>query len=310
MTNSPKKWPSNIFPMTSLSRGSCSLALLLSSWLACPVAAQVKLVWQFKEGEKFVAECVTSFKATVVLKGAQSDQEAVNRTVLGFTVLKKKQDGYLLEEKIQSVKVTTNGGSTGFPQIPLASKWQGACFQISLTPQGEITGFKGYDAALKQVAGNNENVIGRMRSLFPKEALRQAAEAVFAILPGREVKKGDSWKHSVRVSLAPWGTLEGGGRFVYEGKKKEGEQITLTATAKYVLPDEKTAPLPFKVVGGNLQPEPIQGTILFNAATGRLVRADMKVQFKGSLIFATGESKTTIRLEQEQTWVIRFPEKK
>src|SRR5260370_14259401 len=190
------------------------IALLLLAVAARPGAGQVKLEWKFQEGDKFSARIVTSCKGKVVLGGETHDQEAENNTVLGFTVLKKTGDSFILEEKIQSVKVTANGGSTGFPHIPLESKWRGARFTITLASHGDILRFEGYETALKHIAGDNDTVIKRMRTLFPEDSLKQMTAAVFAVLPKKEVKKGDAWEHPVKVYLPPSGTLEARTRFV------------------------------------------------------------------------------------------------
>jgi hypothetical protein len=283
-----------------------AISLLLLSVSAGSGAAQVKLEWKFKEGDKFTAKVVTSYKGKVILNGDTQDQEAENTTVFTFTVLKKTKDAFVLAEKIRSVKITSSGGTTGFPQIPLARKWQGARFTITLAPRGEITKFEGYAAALKQVANNNENVIRHLRSLFPEDALKQAAAAVFVALPNKETKKGDAWERPAKCYLPPWGTLEAANRYLDDGKVKQGERITMTAAMKYVAPAGSGAELPFKVVSGQLKAEPAKGTIVFDPAAGRLVRSETKLQFKGGLVFTTEGKNTAIHLEQEQTVVIRL----
>jgi len=282
------------------------IALLFWLGLVVPGAGQEQLTWKFKEGDKFSAKIVTSSKGKVILNGDTHDQEAENTTVLAFRVLKNTADGFVLEEKIASVKGTVSGGSTGFPQIPLAPKWRGARFQITVTAQGHVTKFEGYTAALKQAAGDNEVATMRMGSLFPEDYFKQMAGAIFVPLPKGPAKKGDAWKHPAKVYQVPWGLFEAANRYVDDGKSKEGHRITLTAAMKYVAPPGDAADPPLKVMSGQLKAQPLQGTILFDPAAGRLLRRETKVQFKGTLVFTSEDRKNTILLEREQTVAIRL----
>jgi hypothetical protein len=280
-------------------------ALLILGIPAAPAGDQVKLEWKLQEGHHFYAECVTSFKGTVLFQGDKQEQEATERTVLGFTVLKRMEGAFVVEEKIASVRVTSAGGTTGFPAIPLASKWQGAVFRITLAPDGEVRKFEGYEAALRKVVGGNDNVQKMMRALLPRDAFRLSAEMVFGGLPHGLVRKGDRWKRPLAVELGPWGRLQADADFSYEGSVKEGQRIKLSSAVQYASP-RGIAGLPFEIVGGSLKAEPATGTILFNAMTGRLLRAKRKIQFKGGLVFTTGKKKDAIRLEQERTITIRL----
>jgi hypothetical protein len=283
-----------------------TITLLLLTVVTRSGLAQGKLEWKFKPGDKFSAKMATSYKGKVVLHGETHEQEAENNTVLAFTVLKRNGDSFVLQAQVQSVKVTSSGGSTGFPQIPLAGKWRRATFRITLALDGEITRFGGYEAALKQIAGNSETVIKRMRSLFPEDYFKQLAGAVFTPLPKGEIKKDGAWELPVKVYLPPWGRFEGTARFADQGKAKEGERIHMTAGLKYVAPPANAIDAPFKILSGELKAEPARGTFLFDPVAGRLIRSETKVQFKGALVFGSEDQKIPIRLEQEKTVVIRL----
>ncbi len=292
-------------------------ALLVLAGTALPAPAQTRLEWNFKEGDQFFAEVVTTLKGVVVLKGERLEQDALTTMVLGFKVLKKTGDAYEMEEFIEGVMVRKTGPTTML-LAELLERLNGTKpnqprlrprFTFTLAPTGAVTNFKGYAEALKVIAGQNAGVLPMLRAVFPKSSLQQSAESVFVVLPAHVIQPGETWGRSMKVVLGPLGSLDVDSRYKYEGPGKEGAQIAQTATLAYVPPTGDSSPFPFKITGGSLKADKATGIVVFNATAGRLVRSELKLHFKGSLTLEAGKRKDTLQVEEDRTVSIRILDK-
>ncbi len=76
--------------------------------LAAPAGAhaQVKLAWQFKEGDRFFVQESTQVRQTIKARDTENRQDLNQTKVSRFTILKKNPDGGLvLEQTIASVLI-------------------------------------------------------------------------------------------------------------------------------------------------------------------------------------------------------------
>ena len=138
------------------------------------------------------------------------------------------------------------------------------------------------------------------------------AEPAFAVVPGpgKKVKKGDSWSRESKLSMGPIGSYDAKYTYTYSGDEKrtiDGNEVTLQkidmkTELKYHPPSaDQASGLPFKIVSGNLDTTEASGTVLFDAANGRVVETSMKVNLKGKLQISVADQKADVELEQEQT---------
>jgi hypothetical protein len=288
------------------------LTVLLVLGCVVPYApGQVRLTWKLAEGDTFFVETVSSRKGVVTLKGEKREQSAVKTSLMRFKVLEKGPKGFVLEEQIIAMRVKMTGGALGDPLVKVSRGLKGVKFKLTVGLHGEISRFEGYDAAMKKIAANNPAILKMLRSLVPEEAFKEAARDIFIPLPQKAVAKGTSWKTRARVPLGPLGFFEADKKFVYRGpaKDKKGDRIKVEAALKYEPARAKEEGLPFKISGGTIKATKAEGTILFNAAAGRLVSSELKLHYKGALTIEAGENKATLKVEQDETVTIRVLEK-
>jgi hypothetical protein len=293
-----------------MARRAWLVALLVLGGLAVPAFGQVKLEWKFKEGDKFFVESTIAQKGTVTIQKDKSEQDVVSTTVSSFTVQKPAGGNFVLEQKIEDVTVKTGSGAVAGSLATLAQKLKGATFKITLSPDGQITQFEGYNDALKKVFGDNENALKFIRSTITEESLREAAGEVFVPLPKSAVSRGQTWSRTKKLLLGPLGSFEARNTYRYGGKDKEGDLITVTSELTYTPPAKAEAGLPFKITGGRIQSDRATGTIIFDAAAGRLVRSERNVHFKGPLTLEMGQAKNTMQTDLSQKVTVRLSDKR
>jgi 16S rRNA (adenine1518-N6/adenine1519-N6)-dimethyltransferase len=114
----------------------------------------------------------------------------------------------------------------------------------------------------------------RLPDAEAEDALKQMADPAFAVVPGKSVKKGDTWSKPSTLNLGPIGKYESTYKYTYEGKDEKDknlEKIKVDTTLKYMPPDDAAAAgLPFKIVSAKLESKDPTGSIIFDSAKGRI----------------------------------------
>jgi hypothetical protein len=66
---------------------------LLILAIPLPAAAQVKLAWNFKQGDRFYVEEITNVRQTIKIGNTENRQDLDQTRISRFTVLKANPDG-------------------------------------------------------------------------------------------------------------------------------------------------------------------------------------------------------------------------
>jgi len=247
-----------------------------------PAYGQVTMEWKFNEGDKFYLEETSTQKMKIGLMGKDIDQTTKTTMVKSFTVKKKAGDTTVLEQKIEGVDVKSMGGLGGEME-KMMEKLKGAKFTLTLNKVGKITKLEGYEEFIKEMTKDNEETSKFVKMMLSEDMLKEGAEEMFGILPGKAVNKGDTWKRGTTLPLGPLGSFKATSEFTYQGKEDSQEKIGLKQALTYMPPKGDAGFGLFKIAKGTLKSEGSRGTILFDAEKGRLVRHSTATVMRGSL---------------------------
>lgn len=262
--------------------------------LAGPAHGQVKLEWKFKEGDKFYAQTVSNLKMSVDLAGLNKIGADMESTILSsYTVKKVTKDGTVLEHKVESVKVKS-GDMLGASLGSFFEQLKGATFTVTLNPAGKVTKVEGYDEFAKDLKG-------RAKQLLTEDVIKQGENDAFVVLADKAVNKGDTWKDQRILELKMFGTLTIDQELKYQGKGKDGEEIGTSSTISKYTPPKEAALGGLEITKGEFKTDDAKGTVVFDAATGRLVRQQDKLKVKGTLTAKAQGAELMITLELEQS---------
>jgi hypothetical protein len=305
-----------------------SWSTLLVLFLVNIAQAQVKLEWQFKEGETFTVKRVFTQKQSVEIKNKVFKEERAKTWVTAITVKEKTPAGYLLEIKIVSVRFRPARAQRGSPAVgspaggvippaaggaaganlddKLAEKIKDSTFTAVVTSSGKVTKFEGYDGFIGKVAGKNVEAAKVLRALVPEEAVREELEDIFSFLPGKAVHKGDKWKRETTEPMPPFGSFKSVLEYVLEedstsSQGKESGRALIGLTIKmFYRPSEGGDP--FRVIKGSLKAEDGKGKIIFNAKEGRLVGTERNVHIRGDLVVESMGKELRMAFASENSW--------
>jgi hypothetical protein len=304
-------------------RSSTSVAVLALIALALPVQGQEALVWKFKKGDEFFVKSVTVRKQSVQVDEKKIAYETTATTYSRFVVLSTDAKGTQLEQTFERAELTSkdlNDTKPADPKKPAdpttigaqryMSLLKGAILTVTLSPSGAVNTLEGYEDLIRKLTGNPTDK--NAQEVLPKSSLIEDLEEIFHVLPDKAVVKGDSWSRDpVELSLGAWGSLAGKAVFTDQGKGAKGEEITVTRTLTYK--PSKTPLVGWTVSKHNVKFEPATTSIVFDAATGRLVSQTGKIEFKGTFTLTSGESEekktSTSTVEQTTTRDITLVDK-
>jgi hypothetical protein len=286
---------------------SLTLLLVLVAW-AGSARGQVKLEWKFHEGVTLYFEAETVQKQELTFMGKPFKQTEKVSQLISLSVKEAKPGATILVQRIEKVKIQSEGSAVTSGDAKLAEKMAGTAFMLTLDAAGRITTFEGYDAFIKKVSDGNAEAEKLARAMLPEEVLRHAADEFFQFLPLTAVKKDTVWKRDETLPLGPLGSFKTATQFTYEGIDKDGEVISAKTALTYVPPTAGAGV--FKITKGNLNADDARGRYVFDADKGRLVHAQRSMMLKGNLTIDFMGKQADMAVMMDMTHTLRAVDKK
>ena len=236
-----------------------------------------------------------SFKPTVV----SADKITIEQTIIGVAM-----DIEIGGSKISydSTKDQTANNPLGeFFKALLNSK-----FTIEIDPKEyKVLKVDGRDAFIGKLVAANPQMKPLLETILSPEALKEMAEPTFAVVPAKDVAKGEKWSRSSKLDMGPIGKYENTYNYTYEGPDpadKAIQTIKVDTVLAYKEPGDVAGAggLPFKIKSAKLKSSNPVGTIRFNTTKGRLEKSSTTLALDGTLSIEIGGQLTEVKLSQKQ----------
>ena len=316
-------------------RLAAAFALLLG--IAVPLAAQdkdkdkskdknkgkdqggkVELKWKFEKGKAFYQKMTTVTEQT--MKVMNNDVKQTQKQVFYFswTPLEKTGDAWTIKQRIEGVAMDIDiGGSKiqydstkeSAASNPLGEFFKalvGAEFTITLDMKTvKVTKVEGRKKFLDELVKANPQMKPLLEQILSETALKEMAEPTFAVVPDHPVAKGDKWTRKSTLDMGPIGKYENVYTYTYDGKDPKDKKLDLIKVDTQLTYKEPgdvagVGGLPFKIKSAELKSKDATGTVLFDAAKGRVERSSAKMELSGKLSIEIGGQTTTVDLSQTQ----------
>jgi hypothetical protein len=295
------------------------MALVVLGVSSLAWAQEAKLEWKFEKDKPFYQEVSTETKQSMTVMGMNITQN--QKQTFYFSWTPREQDAnknWVLTQKIEGVKMdieiggnkinydsTTKETPTGNPLADFFKALIGSEFKLTLSPELKVIKVEGRDDFVKKLTNANAAMKPLLEQILSEEALKQMADPTFAAVPGKPVKKGDSWKKESKLNMGPIGTYDLTYTYTYEGKEKELDKIKVDTALKYLPPGDNVMGLPFRIKEADLKSKDATGTIQFDGAKGRLDSSDMSLKLDGTLSIDIGGQTTKVELSQTQNTKVK-----
>ncbi|MGV3724257.1 MAG: hypothetical protein ACO1SX_25460 [Actinomycetota bacterium] len=285
--------------MNALTRGRLAISVLTLG-LATAAGAQVSLQLKPQEGKAVYTSTMKAVQ-TLTIAGMDVPTEANVTTYTTLTGGKPAADGtQRVEEKTDRyvVKLAIPGGGLNLDtDKPEAAKVDQAALQpladglkalkgsaYTVVFRGpKVSGVEGLDTVVgKLPAGAAETL-----ELTPTVITRDWQQRLDS-LPGKDVKKGDTWTRSEVVSLGGGQQMTFDTQYEYQGTvEKDGRTLDkvgiLFTGVKYAI--DPNAPSPLKVVSSDLKVESSFGQYLLDREKGLVVERSTTTRVAGPMSF-------------------------
>src|SRR5262249_43494309 len=165
-------------------------------------------------------------------------------------------------------------------------------FKIVLSPEMKVLRVEGRDEFVKRLIAANEQLKPLLSQILTDEALKQMADPAFSVLPGRPVKKGDTWERKTTLNMGPIGSYDCTYKYTFDGlaeKDKNIANIKVDSTLKYIAPQGSPPnAFPFQIVKADLASKDGTGQIQFDIAKGRVVTSGLSMNMDGNITISVG----------------------
>ena len=284
------------------------LLLTASAVVAQSARAQTRIEWKLAEGDQFYLETTIAMKQTQKIGGQEIDKQDFEVTTLSrYKVLKKNpDDGWLVERKIESVKLKNpqSAGQTG----AILQQFQGCTFRITFASNLRVLKQEGYEELIKKLGGQDP-VAGRMaRAMVPEESLRNELDETYAFMPEKPVNVGDRWERRYLRSMGPAGSLTIVRQHQYDGQVTEGGKKLEKVLVSPAITHSATKPGGAALANpteGRLKAENARGQLLFDASAGRLVLSELSFRLRGALSTTVNNQSFDIDVDLDQSVRVR-----
>jgi hypothetical protein len=300
----------------------CWLALGLVLALAAPATAQeakpVKLEWKFEKDKTFYQTLTTEATQTVKLSGRDVSRKNKQTYFLSWTPTKQEDKYWFLKMKVEGLRLDIDGGDDKVtydstrddnPPSPLSNFFKElsrAEFTVKLNSEMQTTNVEGADKLIEALGKASPQMKLMVTEFFSPGAVRQLADAAFPALPGKEVKKGDTWTRQNSLMVGPLGTYEAKYTYTAEGPDKDAnvEKIGVKVELTYKKPLESVGRQPIEVKSADFKTAEGSGTVEFRKDKGRAEKSDLKLTLKGKLSIVVGGTATDVEVDQTLTTTV------
>jgi hypothetical protein len=292
-------------------------------------AADDGVVLEFKmaKGDRAIYQAKSEMKQSQNFNGMTFDNNTMSDMITSTTVERVDEKGNgVLGMKGERLKVKMTLGPLGdyafdsqsterdkSSQIgagvtPIFERISGMAWQLTITPDGEITKVENYAEQLADVIKDSPfgaQFIGGGSN----EGAKMMHSGTFPRLPKKAVKPGDTWEHSEDVVLPNVGKMKSKATYRYAGPDKlngrETAKIEVTADVSVDIELDQMG----AQVTGTVSTTSSTATIQFDVAAGRVLTSEEKTTMAGTLTVTAGGQSFAIQNDQTITNAVKYLEK-
>jgi RNA polymerase sigma factor (sigma-70 family) len=286
---------------------------------AKPLTDSVELKAAFTPGRPFYLEYSSTTKQVTTVMHREHTQPGsqIYRTL--WTPLSKKDGVVAVKVKILDVQVDMGLGSdrirydsrapskeqTDNPLATFAKKLSGSEHTLWLNDDPKSDK---YGTVLKS-EGEQVRLPRQQPTSLPgllwHEVAKSWSSPLDGMLPGRVVRKGETWSAVERQDRGDLGECLRSSNFTYEGPAGGLDRIRVTSTLRFTPSRDRQSGRSFRRVKTDLKSRDSQGIFLFDRFRGRIAEATLDTTIEGTLEVEMEGMNTTVGLVQTERITVK-----
>jgi hypothetical protein len=260
------------------------------------------------ESGKLYQEVLVTQHTRCNMQGMGFDGDLQYRVLSSLSIDKRNPDGSLkVTQKVEQAELTRADALTQTVVGGLLGQLVGSTFQITVDPDGRVVDFQGAKGQIQAAAGNNP--LGgqsfTMASIIDPDGWREIADLTF-FRPEDPADGEPQWERPAKHSWGPLGSWTGRVSYARAGKEGTLDRIRYTYKLAHQAPKGDAGGLPFQVSRADFKHQEAGGSIEFDNAKRRVVKAEEHFPVKGNLTIGLLGQETPVELEETQDFRIRI----
>lgn len=269
---------------------------------------------KFEKDKKVYQEMVTKTSQFMKVMGMEVNQTQEQTFYFSWELKDEDKDKNMtLVQRIEGVKLqidiagnpikfdSSNPGTVNTALGEFFKQLIGTEFKITVDKDFKVTKFEGRDEFLKKLGQANQAMEPMLKKVLNDDALRQMADPLLGLSPGRPVGKGDTWTRESKLNFGPIGSYKNNYKYTLEKIEKGIADIKIENTMVYEAPSESGDGLPFRIKAAKLQSKDAGGSVKFDVVKGRIDSQEVKVTLSGELDIEIASTVTKVELKQDQS---------
>lgn len=190
-------------------------------------------------------------------------------------------DGSVLSQKVEAAHVARALPALEAELNRLLRETRGATFRITINRAGEVAGFEGNPRAFavkREAQPGGLNLW--MQSTLDADAWKELAALTF-FQPQRPLPVSGHWLRPLHHHWGPLGQWDGQTIYTFARRAQGLERYEYRLDLKYRPPDPRETGLPFRVGAADFRLQKGGGSIVYDAARGRVRTAEEQFQVRG-----------------------------
>jgi hypothetical protein len=282
-----------------------------------PLDRGVRMEWKFIADKPFYQKMVTQVTQKMTIAGNEVATAQKQTLLIRWTPVRQLPDrSWVVKQKIQAMELDLEVGGNKIsydsardkgnnPLAEFLGAFVGAELTLTISPAKKVMKVEGRDALLAKINKANPALKATCEALLSESALKEMAAPLFAVLPGKSVKKGERWAEQSKLDLGGLGKCATLSSYVFEGPDKADKKLARVAVTQKLTytagePGAGGGALPFKVSSFDFKQAEGSGTVHVNLNRGRIERSEMALRLAGRMTLEIGGMRSDIEVDQRQ----------
>ena len=263
------------------------------------------------EEKKLYQELVVTQRSRYRIQGVDFDADLQYRVLSSLSVDRRSPDGSLsVTQQVERAELTRGDALTQAIIGELLGKLVGSTFRIEFDAEGRVVAMEGAKGRIRAAAASDplggQSLL--MASIIDPDGWKEIAELTFFRPQARSA--GEKWDRPVTHSWGPLGIWSGRAAYANQGREGTLDRFDYSLKLGYQPPKGGAGGLPFQIVRSDFRHQEAGGNIEFDAAKGRVVRAQERFPVKGNLTIGLLGQETPVELDESQDFLVRILDEK
>ncbi|MCI0684154.1 MAG: hypothetical protein L0Y71_18755 [Gemmataceae bacterium] len=264
-------------------RLACAVPMPAQTAQAQTARAQTALAWKFAKGDTFAVEQHIVQATALEIKNKPLRQKSTLTLRTRWRVLSVENDAAKLTVVAESMASKVQAGDGKAVPSRDDEQWRGCEFTLIVDSRGKVRAVTGHEALLKKLAGGHPQRLKTLAALKPPESFQALFQDVLGPLPERPVAPGDRWRHTAVEAMSVFGSFTHTTEFTFRGQGRIDSSIkTAYQAPRYAIENDV-----FRIAKGGVKSSDGKGSVVFDAAKGRMQRVHKNIDVRGELTLET-----------------------